>query len=261
MLPFVKENKECILLRLELRPQGSKNQLQNLNPNQNYFDAKNSVHIATFNIWTFNRIGQLPELTPSVAEHNIDILCIHWYYYSKLAIKYNDTGIGWTVVSKSAWKNSISSIIGGLGMLLSPRAQKWLNSIEKIQPRIMVAIFDGNPCTSIISCYSPTNVSNETDLTIFYNELSFLVHIIPKHNILIIGGDMNAQIHKDQNNKFCLHNSSNRNVEHLRDFSFESRQTCLNTKFKKRVGKPWTYTYQNNAISTDRLHYHKQEID
>ena len=55
------------------------------------------------------------------------------------------------------------------------------------------------PNTIIISCYSPTNVRDETDLIAFYNELFSLVRIIPKHNVLIIGGDMNAQI--DKNNK------------------------------------------------------------
>ena len=99
----------------------------------------------------------------------------------------------------------------------------------------------------IISCYIPTNVSEETDLIVFYNELSTLVPRFPKHNVLIIGGDMNAQIGKNVNNKFSLHNSSNRNGKNLTDFTLENRLTRLNTKFQKRKGKVWTYTYANNA--------------
>ena len=44
----------------------------------------------------------------------------------------------------------------------------------------------------ILSCYSPTNASDETNLITFYNELSSQVRSILKHNILIISGDMNA---------------------------------------------------------------------
>ena len=44
---------------------------------------------------------------------------------------------------------------------------------------------------------------------------------IPKHNVLIIGGDMNAKIGKNVNNKFSLHNSSNKNGEHLTDLTLE----------------------------------------
>ena len=86
----------------------------------------------------------------------------------------------------------------------------------------MVVMFNGNPSTTTISCYSPTNASEEKDLDTLYNELSSLVHRIPKHNVLIIRGDMNAQIGKNENNKFSLHNSSNRNGEFLTDFSLEN---------------------------------------
>ena len=58
---------------------------------------------------------------------------------------------------------------------------------------------------------------------------------------------MNAQICKNINHKFSLHNSSNRNGQHLTDFMLENRLTCLNTKFQKRKVKLWTYTYANNT--------------
>ena len=130
-------------------------------------------------------------------------------------------------------------------MLIGPRALKSRNSIEKIQPRMMVATFNCNPSATIISCYSPTNVSEETELITFYDELSSLVHSIPKHNVLVIGGDMNARIGKNGNHKFSPHNSSNCNGQI--DFTIENRLTCRNTNFQNREGKLWTYTYANNT--------------
>ena len=88
---------------------------------------------------------------------------------------------------------------------------KITNSIEKIQPRMIEATFNGDPRKTIISCYSPTNVSEETKLIAFYDELSSLVRSIPKHNTLVIGGDMNSQIGKNRNLKFSQRNSSNKN--------------------------------------------------
>ena len=55
----------------------------------------------------------------------------------------------------------------------------------------MVDTFNGNPRATVISCYSPTN-SKETEQVAFYDELSSLLRCIPKHNVLVIGGDMNA---------------------------------------------------------------------
>ena len=101
----------------------------------------------------------------------------------------------------------------------------------------MVATFNGNPRATIISCYSPTNVSEETELIAQYDELSSLVRSIPKHNVF----DMNAQIGKNGNHKYSLHISSNRNRQYLTDFTIE------NTNFQKREGKLWTYTYANNT--------------
>ena len=63
---------------------------------------------------------------------------------------------------------------------------------------MMAATFNGNPRATIISWYNPTNVSEETELAAFYDELSSLVRSIPKHNVLVIGGDMNAQIGKTE---------------------------------------------------------------
>ena len=169
----------------------------------------------------------------------------HRYMHNE-DIKYHDTGNGWTLATVSALKNSVNATVGGVGILIGPRALKSLNSIERIQHWMMVATFNGNPRATIISCYSPTNVSEETELIAFYAELSSLVRSIPKHNVLVIGGDMNAQIGKNGNNKYSLHNTSNRNRQHLTDFMIENRFTCLNTNFQKREGILWTYTYANN---------------
>ena len=58
---------------------------------------------------------------------------------------------------------------------------------------------------------------------------------------------MNAQIRKNGNHKYSLHNSSNRKRQYLTDFTIENRLTCLNTNFQKREGKLWTYSYANNT--------------
>ena len=135
---------------------------------------------------------------------------------------------------------TVNDTVGRVGMLIGPRALKTLNSIERIQTTMIVAAFNGNPKATIISCYSPTNVSEETELVTFYEDLSSLVRRIPKHNLLVIGGDVNAQITKNRNIKYSLHNTSNRNGQHLTDFRIENRLTCLNTNYQNREGKLWT---------------------
>ena len=93
------------------------------------------------------------------------------------------------------------------------------------------------PSATMISSYNPTIISEETDHIDFYDELSSLVRSIPKLNVLVIGGDMNAQIGKYVNHKFRLHNSSNRNGGKSNRFHARNRLTSLNTKFQKKEGK------------------------
>ena len=208
-------------------------------PKQKLPKCKSTIHIVIFNLRTLNGIGKQTELIASVVEHDIDIICTQEQilsYQSRNGIRryWQRMDIHLSI----CMKQTINAVTGGVGMLLSPDNQTSLNSIKKIQPRMMVAMFNGNPNTTIIFCYSPTNESDETDLISFYNQLSSLIRSIPKHNILIVG--------KYENNKFCLHNSSNKNGEHLTEFSRENGLTCLNTIFQKRKGKLWTYTYSNN---------------
>ena len=134
------------------------------------------------------------------------VVCIqeHRYHHSKVELKYHDTVNGWTFISASAWKISVNAVIGGVRIPLNPHALKSLNSIKKIQPRMLVATFNGDLDTTIIFCYSPINANDETEITTFNSELSPLVHFISNYNVLIIGGDMKAQIGKDENNKILL---------------------------------------------------------
>ena len=75
-------------------------------------------------------------------------------------------------MTASSWKNKSNSSIGGIGLLLSPSATNSLINVEKISPRIITANFNGNPITIVVSCYSPTNVSDEDDVSEFYNNMS-----------------------------------------------------------------------------------------
>ena len=76
------------------------------------------------------------------------------------------------------------------------------------------------------------------------NYLPFSV-IFP--NTILISRDMNAHIGKDEIFFFCLHNSPNKNGQHLAKFSLKKRLICLKIKFQKRKWKLWTYTYPNKS--------------
>ena len=81
--------KGCVLLKLELWSQCLKNPLQSSNTKQKLLKRKNTIQIATFNVRTLNGIGQQGELTASVVEHNIDLVCLqeHRYHHNEVEIR------------------------------------------------------------------------------------------------------------------------------------------------------------------------------
>ena len=177
------------------------------------------LQIVIFNVRTLNRIGNLQERTALAIDHSIDTICIqeHGYVHSE-DIKHHNTKKLWRLFSASTCKNSVNAPIGSMGMHVGMRALKCLNRIWKIQPRMIVATFKGNPSATIISCNRPIHVSEETDVITFYTKLSSLVCSIIKHNVLVTGWDMNAQTVKNLSQKFSPLNSSSRNGEYLTDF-------------------------------------------
>ena len=92
-------------------------------------------------------------------------------------------------LSSRASKNFVNATIGSVEMLLTRQALKSLISIEKIR----MALY---PQESSFHATVPQIPVIYTDI-ITYNELSFLVRHIPKHKLLIIGGEINAHRRKD----------------------------------------------------------------
>ena len=72
---------------------------------------------------------------------------------------------------------------------------------------------------------------------------------IAKHNVLIIGGDLNAQLGKDSRYKYAYHKTTNRNGQMLKDYLQENNILCLNTHFQKRHGQLWTHNSPNDFKS------------
>ena len=171
----------------------------------------------------------------------------HRIYHGDIELKYHDMKKGWVMITSFTEKATNNSTIRGVGLLLSPKAHKALNSVETINPRILIATFIGNPAVTVISCYSPTNVSNVDGREEFYAELSELTKAVPKHSVLLIGGDMNGKIGASDAKGSVYNKHTNENGQLLLNYLLECNLKPLNTSFKKREGKLWTHTSPSGA--------------
>ena len=208
--------------------------------------GKKDVCIATFNVQTLQKEGKIPEVIASAEATQQDVICLqeHRYIHEDLTTKEHSFG-NWRLVTCSGWKNQVNAATGGTAMLFNQQAYNALASVEMISPRIMIATINGNPQTTIISCYSPTNVSKEEEVEKFYEELTSVTRQVPKHNILIIGRALKAQLGQSDGFRYAYHSETNRNGSILKDYLNENNLLCLNTKFQKRPGQLWTHKSPN----------------
>ena len=77
-------------------------------------------------------------------------------------------------------------------------------------------------------------------MTTFIDQLSQLLQDIPKHHVIIVGGDMNAQISSDDCRGNSFNNTTNRNGRYFLDMTSECNMFLLSTSYNKRKGKLWT---------------------
>ncbi|XP_072048615.1 craniofacial development protein 2-like [Amphiura filiformis] len=133
----------------------------------------------------------------------------------------------------------MGAAVGGVGVLLSNFTRKVLVFVCYISPRIRKVTLNGNPQTTIIVTYSPTNVADEDDVTDFYNQLTKATREVPAHNFLIVIGDFSARVGQDIA-KFSYHETTNRNGELMLCYTLENNLVVTNTTFQKRATKLWT---------------------
>ncbi|XP_056017205.1 relaxin receptor 1-like [Ostrea edulis] len=110
---------------------------------------------------------------------------------------------------------------------------------------------------TVIACYAPTEVAEEDDKDIFYEKLQELIETTPRHDILVVLGDLNANVGNDNIGKEAtmgMHGRGerNNNGERLVELCEENSLVIEGTIFKHRDIHKQTWTspdgHTNNQI-------------
>ena len=90
----------------------------------------------------------------------------------------------------------------GVALLMTPEAIRALFSWEPVSPRIITARFNcrGRKVT-ILQCYAPTNTSSLESREESYEQIQATMDKIPKRDLTILMGDLNAKVGSDNTDK------------------------------------------------------------
>ena len=125
----------------------------------------------------------------------------------------------------------------GVAIMISKEKIKTLLEWEPVNDRMIRAHFNSKYYKlSNIQCYAPTNDADEETKDNFYEQLQMVVSKVPRHDMLLIMGDLNAKVGAD-NTEFeksmgkhgC--GTRNDNEERLIDFCLNNNQVIGGTLF------------------------------
>ena len=156
---------------------------------------KTPFYLGTWNVRTLLEPGRCAQVAKEMSRYKLKVLGlseVRWNTFGETRLQTGET------LLFSGKENEEDIHENGVGLLLSKEAFKSLLEWEPISERIIKAKFLSKfKNVNIIMCYAPTNTSHEEEKIKFYNQLQDTVNKIPKRDILILMGDMNAKVGKD----------------------------------------------------------------
>jgi endonuclease/exonuclease/phosphatase family metal-dependent hydrolase len=131
---------------------------------------------------------------------------------------------------------SLSTGQFGTGFMITKEMEKSVMSFTQISERICTLRLKGKfHNVTLINVHVPTEEKIE-EKGKFYDHLQRTYDRAPKHDIVMILGDLNAKIaYENVTGKHRVHDVSNQNGEIICNFAIENNMTVMNTQFQHKT--------------------------
>ena len=159
------------------------------------FSPKLRTWIGQWNVRTLYEPGKLAQLAAEIRRYRLEILGVseaRWNQFGEFELASGELFI------YSGKENKDDIHERGVGIMLSGYAKKCLMKWELIDDCIITARINAKfQKMTIIQCYAPTNNAEPYEKEEFYNKLQAVVDNAPNRDILIIMGDFNAKVRRN----------------------------------------------------------------
>ena len=155
---------------------------------------KHVTSIGTWNVRTLYQAGKCAQVVKEMQRYKLKILglCeVRWLGAGQRAL---DTGEELLYSGKDEGSHHEE----GVGILMAKEVKNSLLEWEAISPRIITARFKSTGRNvTVINAYAPTNLAEDDKKDQFYEQLQAVFNKVPKRDLPILLGDMNAKIGSD----------------------------------------------------------------
>ena len=153
---------------------------------------RKQIRVACWNVRTMYAPGKAMEIDRAMDKFNIDILGVsecRWLGAGKVRLSSG------SVVLYSGMENVHER---GVAVIIKSKHSGSLMEWEPVNERIIRArFFSRHIKLTVIQCYAPTNDASEEEKEAFYLALHDTTAQVPKHDMLVVLGDLNAKVGTD----------------------------------------------------------------
>lgn len=233
-------------------------------PETRVFRPRSPIYLGAFNVRTLMQAGQQAALALTLDSLNIDVCCV-----SETRIQDATTYTDLTAPSlRSSYRlrtsgdpRSQDAGYAGVGIALSARAEaaliEWIPVNSRLcAVRLLTSTHLRKPhrrnrCLFVISAYAPTDCSCDLLKDAFYQELDMLIGKAKGSDIVILAGDINAQVGRlsptesQLGGQFALNSKRNDNGERLLHICASRRLFLSSTAFRRTGRRTATWRPAN----------------
>lgn len=191
------------------------------------------MRIGTWNVRSMLMAGKMTEVAREMKRYNIEILALQEIRWS-----------GQGAVDKKEYTLYYSGNEkqgrNGTGFMISETVRGRVISFRAINGRLSyIRIENKQANISVVNAYAPTEDADEEEKVEFYEKLEEICGDIPRNDMLIIAGDFNAKIGKEEYNekvsgKETIHNTTSDNGSRVCNLAAMTNTFIVSTRFKHK---------------------------
>jgi Reverse transcriptase (RNA-dependent DNA polymerase)/Domain of unknown function (DUF6451) len=186
--------------QLQQQPTQQRQQQQQQQRSSEAFSLRTRTRIGTWNVRTLHDApSKLEDLVREFKKVRLEVLglCEHRWADSG-EIRIPNSGISFLFSGKPLAEKRES----GVGLMLSASSRSALRSWIPVSDRILTARFRTRARhVTIVQVYAPTNMADSSSKDDFYESLSATLNKVPRGDIQILMGDLNAKVGNDNSHR------------------------------------------------------------